>query len=115
MGLLDLFKVTPKGVTQRVPLTKEEVVRSGKVYRFSKTWQCSCGAELKIRSKQGHNNGPSNFVEGARGHATLSPGQLTWDGLAEERGWMTTPVKCPACRRGLSVSAYKEARRVGKL
>lgn len=100
----------------RNPLTPQEARSARRTFQFRQNWQCKCGAELTIRAKEDRSSGPSNFVpypEGHRheGHSQVMSGALTWDGLAEERGWQTRPTKCPACVAGVSVAKYKELRR----
>lgn len=104
-----------------VPLTPVEVARAGVTLLFSRSWLCAfCGAQMRIRAREDRQGGPSNFtayppnypIEKLRGHATLGSEFLTWNGLAEERGWQTTPkVKCPACVRGMTREEYKRSRR----
>ena len=101
-------------------LPKEVVEGISKPFQYVKVWTCRCGAELKIRAREDRSNGPSNFVaygiESLRkGHSKIKSSDLTWDGLAEERGWKTQPVECPACQRGLSVEEYKRLKREGLL
>lgn len=108
---------------QTVPLTPEEVRIVGKEFRYGRIWRCSgrdCKAELKIKAKANRANGPSNFVPYPVGHKLAGHSQvptmdLTWNGLAEERGWLTNPVVCPACRHGLTVLEFKQAKREGRL
>ena len=98
-----------------VPLTPEET-RTVQGFDHRREWKCFCGNRLAIRSRDPHLDEPSNArfrpatVTGEM-HATLQPNQLTWKGLAEERGWKTDPVTCPACQRGLSKSAYRDLKR----
>lgn len=119
---------------RRMPLTPAETASATRPFRFHHTWLCPCGARLTIRSREARLDGASNFegvhtwetiraartrgqivTEAALGHSILLPQFLTWNGLAEERGWQIDPVRCPACQRGMSVAAYKQVRRHGRL
>lgn len=113
----------PSGIsgTVRTPLTPEEARAAARRYEFVRLWECHCGARLKIRSREDRSSGPSNFdpyLPGhpRAGHSRLPSGALTWDGLAEERGWKTTPrTICPACAAKLPMAVYKDAKRRGVL
>lgn len=111
MGLWDRFR--PSG-TIKTPITQAEVKEMAPTLPFVREWFCvKCNARLKIRCESDHANGPSNFVmyppsHRLSGHATLPSGELTWNGMVEERGWKAEPkVVCPACRRGLTVQQYQ--------
>lgn len=90
-----------------IPVSREfvESTQEG-AFVHVRAWQCGCGANLRIRSRQDHKERPTNFIPHPKsagrfaGHSKLSPEDLTWDGLAEERGWKVDPVLCPACQRG---------------
>lgn len=104
----------------RVPLTPDEAREQGSTMVHRREWVCECGSALRIRSKDPHPDGISNFVPYPNehklgGHSQIPPIFLTWNGLAEERGWKTDPVQCPACQRGLSRNDYKQGRRLGHL
>ena len=64
---------------------------------------------MQIRGRDQRSDGPSNF------HPAIPAGDLTWDGLAVERGWKVDPAVCPACQRGMSIPEYKQHRRHGGL
>lgn len=104
----------------------QDLAKSSKFKDF-RVWTCACGATLKIRATFDRGDGPSNF-EGFHdelsvekynlpknrvGHSIVSNGKLNWNGKAEEVGWNTNPIQCPACKLGLSVQDYKEKRRAG--
>lgn len=104
----------------RTPITPEEARERGDAMQYRREWQCACGTQLKIRAREPHFDGPSNFVpypvgHNLAGHSQLQPRFLTWNGMAEERGWKTDPIQCPACQKGLSLKDYKEGRRKGLL
>lgn len=104
----------------RVPLTPDEAREQGSKMPFRREWECACGATLKIRAEEDRQEGHSNYVpfpsgHPLEGHSQIRTISLNWNGLAEERGWGTDPVKCPACRAGMSVKEYKEAKRTGNL
>jgi hypothetical protein len=85
-----------------------------------RTFVCDCNATMRIRSRDARDDGPSNFVafppaHPRKGHAQQPSGVLNWAGLAEERGWKTDPVQCPACQRGMTVADYKKAKKLGRL
>lgn len=106
--------------TVRVPLTPEEAREQGMKFVYRRVWECSCGAILRIRAKDSRREGPSNYEpfpenHPRAGHSQILSSQLTWNGLAEERGWLTDPIKCPACRLGMSRAEFKEAKREGAL
>ena len=111
MGMFDLFKKTKVELKKRTPLTPDEARYAARVFQFVKDFECGCGAHLKIRTKEDRSSGPSNFQPDAQGHSKVPSGLLTWDGLAEERGWKVRPTMCPACQRGLTVDQYKRLRR----
>jgi hypothetical protein len=98
-------------ITTHTPLTPGETAAAKAAFEYRRVWTCPCGAQLRIRAREARADGPSNFRMGPGGHAVLPSSDLTWNGLAEERGWQTDPVCCPACQRGMSVAAYKDARR----
>lgn len=103
--------------TVRVPLTPEEARERGSRMQYRREWECGCGARLAIRAKDDRMDGASNFApfpEGHKheGHSQILSGQLSWNGMAEERGWQTGEVvKCPACQAGVSLSDYKATKR----
>lgn len=104
----------------RTPLTPAEAQASGSTFVFRREWQCPCGAQLRIRSRADRADGPSNFYaypanHRLGGHSRVPADELTWAGLAVERGWQVEPVKCPACKHGVSVSDYRIARRQGAI
>jgi hypothetical protein len=118
MGFMDWLRPSPSSVV--VPLTTQEVQTAARTFEFQRIWTCRCGAQLKIRAREDRSSGPSNFTAYPKGHlraghATLPSLALTWAGLAEERGWQTDPVRCPACQRGMTVASYKHARRDGEI
>lgn len=112
-----------------VPLTPAETraIKASMAYR--RAWTCTCGAQLRIRARETRADGPSNYqgvhtAQSVRassvpasfiGHSIVAHGDLNWSGLAEEQGWQTDPIRCPACQRRLTVSAFKDARRAGLL
>jgi len=105
MGLRDIFR--------RTPLSPEVLGELSATMKYKKEWRCGCGANLRIRSKAAHSNKGSNYTVYPVGHAKtgqsmIPPEQLTWDGLAEERGWIVgEETVCPACQMGMSVEEYK--------
>ena len=118
MGVFDFFR---KRGSVTTPLTPAEAQASGKTFKFRRTWQCGCGAQMTIRGREDRADGPSNFrayppTHRLAGHSMLPSEALTWNGLAEERGWKVTPrVKCPACQHGVDIATYKQAKRDGAL
>jgi hypothetical protein len=85
-------------------------------FEFGYEWVCACGARLFVRSRTDRADGPNNYdharQDSKRPELKQQPSALTWAGLAAERGWQTEPtVVCPACQAGLSVTAYRAARR----
>jgi hypothetical protein len=86
---------------QDQPLAREPLAHE-------RTWQCQCGSALRIRAGTDRGDGPSNFLVDTNprrrtfGHALLPSGELTWEGLREERGWERDGdvVTCPACAMG---------------
>jgi len=104
------------------PLTPQEVAQAAKSFKFRKVWTCTGNhpdrpVTLTIRSRQPRSDRPTNFVafpdghENA-GHSVMPAWALTWDGMAEERGWQTIPdVKCPACVAGMALRDFKAKRR----
>lgn len=121
MGLFDIFRRNRSVLaTPATPLTPEELREAARTFQFRHTWTCACGATLVIRSREDRSAGPSNFKayppgHVLAGHATLPSGVLTWDGMAEERGWLTRPTQCPACQQGITVSELKTRRRLQQL
>lgn len=116
MGLWD--RLRPSG-TIKTPLTPAEVEQMAPTLPFVRDWFCvKCNSRLRIRSEANREDGPSNFVmhppgHPLAGHATLSSGELTWNGMAEERGWhVRGKTVCPACRRGLTVEQYQLKRQM---
>lgn len=103
---------------RQIPISPQVVEALGKSFEFVRVWQCGCGAKLKIRAREARKDGPSNLTvypewHKLGGHSIVPSGMLTWNGLAEERGWQTDPVLCPACQAGMTVAEYKAARRAG--
>jgi hypothetical protein len=118
-------------VPVHVPLTTEqaEPMRGG--FRFRRSWMCTtlvddetnpgqrrpCGATLTVSSEHDHADGPSNFVVHrfgkSKGHSKLDQGELNWEGLRQERGWLRDgdSIQCPACQAGMTVPQFKEMRR----
>ena len=99
-----------------VPVPPALVETAATGMRFVRAWTCACGARIQIRSRGDRSEGSPNFYPqppGHRyaGHSVLPSELLTWAGMLEERGWESNPVRCPACRRGMTVSEYKRARR----
>lgn len=106
--------------TVRTPLTPAEARSAGSTFLYRREWQCACGAQLRIRTREERADGPSNFHpypagHKLAGHSRLPANELTWAGLAVERGWRVEPVRCPACQQGLTASDYRVARRQGAL
>lgn len=103
------------------PLTPEEARHAARTFSHRRTWVCRCGATLTVRARDSRADGPSNYqvcppdfpIVRMRGHSLLPSGDLTWNGLAAERGWESDPVRCPACQRGMTVSDYRVAKRAG--
>lgn len=112
MGWRDVAKRRVKFV--RIPMTPTEARAAGKTFVFVRTWLCGCSATITVRARENRVSGPSNFQPSLdprlAGHATVSSLALTWNGLLEERGWLSVPVTCPACQAGLSVPAFKAQR-----
>jgi phage FluMu protein Com len=112
----------PKVVSIRFPLNKE-VARDITGFNFQRTFKCSCVNEftenptqITIRTRTDRSDGPSNFLSYPDGHKQVGHSQvdsdlLSWNGLLEERGWDSSPVKCPACKAGVDLKTYKESRR----
>lgn len=102
-----------------VPIRRELVDSIAAPFVFMREWVCACGARLKIRARLDRGDGPSNFLpyppgHKRAGHSKLPSSDLTWNGLAAERGWKVDPeVQCPACQLGVSVADYKAQRRAG--
>jgi hypothetical protein len=115
MGLMEWLR--PTKTATRVALTPDELRAAKKTYVYRRTWKCHCGAELTIRARHERPEGPSNFEThpSLRGHSLRPSHALTWNGLAHERGWTTSPVECPACQRGLTIEQYKKLRRNGSI
>lgn len=105
-------------------------INSGKLpFNFSCIFTCACGANLKLRKREDRDYGPSNYKgvhttltvqqfglpQDRIGHSIVPHGQLNWKGIAEENGWDTDPIKCPACKAGLSLEDYKEKVRTGQI
>jgi len=116
----DFFRPSAKTGGMRIPITPVEAQRAGRAFQHRREWDCPCGAQLKIRGREDRSSGPSNFQpfpvgHAYAGHSQVSSGALSWNGLAEERGWKTDPVKCPACQHGVSVEGYRQARRDGTI
>jgi hypothetical protein len=121
MALMDWLR--PTVVLTRLALTPDELRAARKTYVYRRTWRCHCTAELTIRARHADRaESPSNFEPWTThqnprfiGHSRRPAGELTWDGLAHERGWQTHPVECPACQRGLTIEQYKKLRRNGSI
>ncbi len=109
MGVMNWLRRTVQTGTVRIPLTPQEARDSGRAFAYQRDWVCRCGARLRIRAREDRDGGASNFESHLTrgGHATRASHELTWDGLAAERGWRTDPVTCPACHRGMTVAAYR--------
>lgn len=92
------------------PINKD-VARTISGFSFRRVWTCaSCSAQIAIRARDPREDGPSNFTP------QKSHGELNWNGLAVEAGWVLDPyVMCPACRRGMTIAEYKEHRKNGGL
>ncbi len=74
-------------------------------YAFARAWTCeSCQQQMRIRVREDRADGPSNYEtypprHPKHGHSVRPSGELTWNGLAEERGWRVAPViQCPTCQ-----------------
>lgn len=99
----------------------KEVARELKGFEYRRAFECSAcetdkKTQISIRSREDRMDGPSNFLpypvgHKLAGHSQVESGQLTWNGLLEERGWDSDPVRCPACKAGMSLADYKAARR----
>lgn len=96
MGLLDWVK----GKSGKVSLPiRKEVARELGGFDYKSTWTCyKCLSNLRIRARVDRADGPSNFVALPNGHSKLPAHELNWNGLAEERGWLTDPPTCPKCK-----------------
>jgi len=97
------------------PLTPDEVRTSAAKFQHVRTWRCGCGAQLRIRSVEPRAEA-SNWAGDApdrygQRHSVVPAGLLSWEGLANERGWETTPTRCPACQAGLPLAVFKAQRR----
>ena len=125
--LKDLFG-SQEGVSLPIDKAKVEEIAGG--MPFKRTWECEhCmekGADkpsqLAIRARENREDGPSNYQLETDGtkinymHATLPTHKLTWNGMAEERGWQVSPtVKCPACQHNMSRDLFKKMVREGKI
>lgn len=109
---MPMWNFLSKRGTVRTPLTPQEARETGATMQYRRQWECGCGARLSIRAKDSRRDGPSNYVASPAGHSVVPAGQLTWNGMAEERGWQTGEViRCPACRQGMTVHEYKQMRR----
>ena len=124
MGLSEARTVPTSGA--RLGL-KKEAARQLPGFEHHRRFSCACTVtgeasddaqrtSITIRSRTARADGPSNFLPyppGHRlaGHSQVAATELNWAGLLEERGWDSNPVRCPACKAGLTVQAYKSARR----
>lgn len=118
MAFWNHFRGSAIGGQVTTPLTPAEARGAARTFEFVRLWECRCGARLKIRAREDRSSAPSNFepyLPGHKlvGHSMLPSTSLTWDGLAEERGWKTRPTVCPACVAKLPMAAYKDAKRRG--
>lgn len=102
-----------------IPADKVDEVAGG--MQFRREWFCICGARLAIRARQNRADGPSNFTPWPDGHPLAGHSQvrsedLTWNGLAEERGWAIGEqiCACPACQCNMTVPEFKQARRAAQ-
>lgn len=113
-----------------LPIDKSQVEELSGGMKYKRTWECEhCvdagathPARLAIRAREDRADGPSNYKLETDGtkinymHATLPTHELTWNGMAEERGWQVHPtVKCPACQNKVSIKLYKQLVREGKI
>lgn len=113
-----------------LPIDKAKVEEVSGGMKFKRTWECehcvALGADrpsrLSIRAREDRADGPSNYALETDGtklnymHATLPTQYLTWNGLAEERGWQVHPtVKCPPCQHNMSRDLFKRMVREGKI
>lgn len=113
---LDVLRGKPLPGSIRMELTPAQAEAIGRTFEFKRVWTCGCGAQLKVRARDDRADGPSNFVPypGGHplfGHSMVKSALLTWNGLAEERGWKTEPIACPACQAGMPLADYKQAKR----
>lgn len=98
-------------------IPQSAVTDAARRMQFVRQWTCGCGAVLRIRAKDDRRDGPSNFEpfpawHRRAGHSKVPSAELTWSGLAAERGWRVERfVECPACQAGLTVADYKAQRR----
>lgn len=120
------FRRAPQETSHVIVKLSRQVAADAVGFDYAHAWTCStCRPTeahpipmmLRIRCRENRPDGPSNYVvdaDGSRrsGHATVPTHQLTWNGMAEERGWSTDPVRCPACLAGLTVDAFKRQRRL---
>jgi hypothetical protein len=118
MGILsDILGLTPNVQ----PSTLKQPNTTSSEFSYFSEWKCNCGAKLKVRSKNDRNGGSSNFTgtfpagHPKAGHSVTPTEALTWNGLAEERGWKTHPTPvCPACQRAISVTDYRAKMNVAR-
>jgi hypothetical protein len=101
------------------PLTSADVLASAEKFKFVHAWRCGCGAQLRIRTAEpravdSNWNGDRPDRHGQR-HSVVAAGLLSWDGLANERGWETNPTRCPACVAGLPLATFKAVRREARV
>ena len=98
----------------RLPLKPEVVEEVAKSFSYRKEWKCECGANLRIRSRADHSDKASNYTtypadHPRAGQSIVPPALLTWDGLAEERGWIVgAQTVCPACQAGMTIAEYRD-------
>lgn len=111
--MFESFKKNIGLSVKQTPITESEAKQLSEGMPHMAIWLCKCGAKLRIRSKIERSNEASNFYPDRGGHSRLPADLLNWNGLAEERGWITHPTAvCPACRKGLSVRDYKAMKRL---
>lgn len=85
-----------------------EPVRTLEPFAHARSFQCTCGSTLTVRTRTPRAEGPSNFIVDINpkhrsfGHSLIPSGRLNWEGLREERGWERDGdlVVCPACAQG---------------
>jgi hypothetical protein len=92
-----------------------EPVRTLEPFGYARTWQCTCGAKLTLKSRKARAEGPSNFIvdinpkNSTFGHSLVPSGRLNWEGLREERGYERDGdvVKCIACVMGRTLDEQR--------
>lgn len=100
-------------MTARRETLRDPAGREIAPFAFGYEWVCGCGARLFLRAREDRAEGPNNFdpsrQDPRRPELKQQPSELTWAGLAAERGWQTDPVVvCPACQAGVSLATYKK-------